>query len=79
MKLVSRTRKSASTAMKHANEVEKVHYDLFGQALAAAEAGKDMPEAPVRVCPVCGHTVIGDAPDQCPVCRAKGEKFMEIS
>ena len=69
----------ASIAMKHANEVEKVHYDLFGEALAAAEAGEDMPEASVRVCPVCGHTVIGDAPDQCPVCRAKGEKFMEIT
>ncbi len=69
----------ATISMKNAMEVEKVHHGLFNQALAAVETGKDLDDEPVRVCPVCGHTVIGDAPDQCPVCRAKGEKFMEIS
>ena len=39
----------------------------------------DLADAPIRVCPVCGHTVIGDAPDECPVCKAKGSKFQEIS
>ena len=65
--------------MKYALEVEKVHYGLFNQALEAVKAGADLPEAAVRVCPVCGHTVIGDAPDECPVCKAKGEKFMLIA
>ena len=69
----------AAISMKNALEVEKVHHGLFNQALAAVETGKDLGDAPVRVCPVCGHTVIGDAPDQCPVCKVKGEKFMEIS
>ncbi len=69
----------AAISMKNALEVEKVHHGLFNQALAAVETGKDRGDAPVRVCPVCGHTVIGDAPDQCPVCKVKGEKFMEIS
>jgi len=68
----------ATTSMRYAMEVEKVHHALFNQALAAVEAGQDLEDAPVRVCPVCGHTVIGDAPDQCPVCKAKGEKFMVI-
>ncbi len=69
----------AAISMKNALVVEKVHHGLFNQALAAVATGKDLDDAPVRVCPVCGHTVIGDAPDQCPVCKAKGEKFMEIS
>ena len=69
----------AAISMKNAMEVEKVHYGLFGDAVAAVEAGKDLDEAPIRVCPVCGHTVVGDAPDECPVCRAKGEKFIEIA
>ncbi len=69
----------ATISMKNAMEVEKVHYGLFNDAMEAVKAGKDLEDAPIRVCPVCGHTVIGDAPDQCPVCKAKGEKFMEIS
>jgi rubrerythrin len=69
----------AATSMKYALEVEKVHYGLFNQALEAVKAGADLPEAAVRVCPVCGHTVVGDAPDDCPICKAKGEKFMLIA
>lgn len=69
----------AAISMKNAMEVEKVHHGLFNEALEAVKAGKDLSDAPVRVCPVCGHTVIGDAPDQCPVCKAKGEKFFEVA
>ncbi len=69
----------ATISMKNAMEVEKVHHSLFNEALESVKAGKDLDYAPVRVCPVCGHTVIGDAPDQCPVCKAKGEKFQEIA
>jgi rubrerythrin len=64
----------AVLSMTYALAVEKVHYGLFNQALEAIQAGADLLEAPVRVCPVCGHTVIGDAPDECPVCKAKGER-----
>lgn len=69
----------AAISMKNAMEVEKVHHGLFNEAMEAVKADKDLENAPIRVCPVCGHTVIGDAPDECPVCKAKGEKFMEIS
>ena len=69
----------ATISMKNAMEVEKVHHDLFNEALEAVKASKDMEDAPIRVCPVCGHTVVGDVPDQCPICKAKGEKFMEIA
>jgi rubrerythrin len=71
--------KRAERSMSHAMDVEKVHHDLFRQAQEAVKAGGDLLEAPIRVCPVCGHTVIGDAPDQCPVCKAKGERYTEIA
>ena len=41
--------------------------------------GKDIGEIVIRVCPNCGHTVIGDAPDKCPVCSLKGENYEIIS
>lgn len=69
----------AVRSMTYALEVEKVHYDLFKQALAAAKAGKDIGSAAIRICPVCGHTVIGDAPHECPVCKVKAEKYLEIA
>lgn len=71
--------KRAERSMTFALEVEKVHYGLFKQALAAVAEGQDLADAGIRVCPVCGHTVIGDAPDQCPVCKVKGERFTEIA
>ena len=62
-------------SMRNAMEVEKVHHALFKAAIEAIEAGKDLEDLPVYVCPVCGHTVLGEPPDVCPVCKAKGEKF----
>lgn len=69
----------AVRSMTYALEVEKVHYELFKQALAAAKAGQDLSRQAVRICPVCGHTVIGDAPHECPVCKVKGEKYLDVA
>ncbi len=71
--------KQAERSMCNALEVEKTHHRLFGQALAALQAGGDLAEASIHVCPVCGHTVIGEVPDLCPVCMAQGAGFNEIS
>ncbi len=71
--------RKAARSMRFALEVERVHYALFEKALAALAAGTDLAAITVRVCPICGHTVIGDAPDACPVCGAKGERFDEIA
>jgi len=70
--------KKAERSMTHAFEVEKIHYELYGKALEAVKAGKDLDAAVVKVCPVCGHTVIDDAPDSCPICGCKGEKYVAI-
>jgi len=68
----------AVASFKNAMAVEEVHHELYSKALAAAKAGKDLETGRVFVCPVCGHTVIGQAPDECPVCSADGEKFIEV-
>ncbi|MCC7166051.1 MAG: rubrerythrin family protein [Rhodospirillales bacterium] len=70
--------KKAERSMSQALEVEKVHHVLFKAALDAVRAGRDLPADALRICPVCGHTVIGEAPASCPVCGVKGEKYTEI-
>ncbi len=70
--------KGAQTSFERANAVEQTHHGLYGDALKAAETGGDLPAADVYVCDVCGHTAIGDAPDVCPVCGARREKFTKI-
>jgi rubrerythrin len=71
--------KKAARSMHFALEVEKVHYELYGQAIAAVTDGKDLADVKLHVCPICGHTVIGDAPDHCPVCGCTGDRYLEIA
>jgi rubrerythrin len=71
--------KKAERSMSQALEVEKVHHALFKAALESVRAGRDLALEALRICPVCGHTVIGAAPDSCPICAVKGEKFVEIA
>ncbi len=70
--------KMAARSMRFAYEVEKVHSELFAQAIATVKAGGDLADQPVRICPVCGHTIIGDAPDRCPVCNVPGDKYIDF-
>ena len=70
--------KKAVRSMHFALEVEKVHYELYGTAIAAVTEGADLKDATMRVCPICGHTVIGDAPDNCPVCGCAAARYTEI-
>jgi rubrerythrin len=56
-----------------ANEVEKVHAALYKKALAGLGKSKDVFD--YYVCQVCGYTVEGAAPDNCPVCKARKEAF----
>jgi rubrerythrin len=65
----------ATTSFNWANEVEKVHGDLYQTAIKALEAGKEFPETDYYVCCKCGYTVGGGAPDKCPVCGAKKDAF----
>ncbi len=55
-----------------ANEVEKVHAALYQSALDSL--GTNI-VTDYYVCSVCGYTAEGEAPDECPVCKAKKQAF----
>jgi len=70
--------KPAEISFRNALAVEKIHHGLYGEALAAAKAGRDLPAAKVYICEICGNTVVGGAPDKCPVCGVGRDKFTEV-
>lgn len=70
--------KGAQRTIRYALEAEKIHEVMFGDAKEAVAAGKDIASAPVFICPVCGHTIIGEPPDKCPVCGLPGSRYREF-
>ncbi len=68
----------AAQSFRNALAVERIHHSLYSEALAALEAGKDLPKASIHVCQVCGNTVLGNPPDTCPICGSPRKKFLEI-
>lgn len=66
---------SALRSFHYANEVEKIHADLYQKALQ--NLGRN-PDVDYYVCQVCGNTVEGEAPEECPICGAKKEAFKRI-
>jgi rubrerythrin len=67
--------KGALMSFDYANQVEKVHADLYKKAID--DLGKNK-ETDYHVCQVCGMTVEGDAPDKCPVCGAPKSSFKKV-
>jgi rubrerythrin len=65
----------ALRSFEFANEVEKVHAQLFQKALANLEHKEAVD---IFVCTICGYTVEGEAPDTCPVCKALKKFFQKI-
>lgn len=60
-------------------EVEKVHEELYRQALASLEAQQSLPEVDYYVCPNCGYTHEGPLQGICPVCKSPADKFERVS
>ncbi|MCK5138836.1 MAG: rubrerythrin family protein [Thermodesulfovibrionia bacterium] len=67
--------KSALRSFNFANQVEKIHADLYKKALELLGKNK---EVDYYVCQVCGYTAEETAPDKCPVCASKKEMFEKI-
>ncbi len=67
--------KDAERSFKYANEVEKVHAELYQKALGELDQARDVE---YYVCPVCGYTCEDEAPDKCPVCNAKSSSFNKV-
>jgi rubrerythrin len=70
--------KAVVTSFHYALQTEKVHQRLFIEAKAMADQGKDWKSEKVQICETCGYTMEGDAPDKCPICGAKKERFKEF-
>lgn len=70
--------KKAARSFNWANEVEKIHGELYTNFLERLKAGEELEEKDFYVCGVCGYTVEGEVQDNCPICRAVKDKFMKI-
>ncbi|GAG85400.1 unnamed protein product [marine sediment metagenome] len=68
----------ARVSFGYANEVEQIHHGLFEKTLKALDAGQQLKDEPYFVCPVCGNTVAGEAPEKCPICGAPASKFKKV-
>lgn len=67
--------KKAVRSMNYALEAEKIHATLYQEAKDAAKSGKDFEIGDLHICPACGHTVAGKAPERCPVCGVPGGQY----
>ena len=67
--------KAAERSFTYANEVEKIHANLYQKALD--NLGK-LPEVDYYVCSVCGYTCENEPPARCPVCNAVKKAFFKV-
>ena len=68
----------AQTTIRYALRAEQDHQGIYDSTLKGVEGKQDLDATAVKVCPICGHTVIGDAPDECPRCGTSGIYFREF-
>jgi len=68
----------ASRMFGYAVEAEEVHARLYGMALEAVRRGEDLTGVDFFLCPICGYIEIGQAPEACPICKAKGDTFIRM-
>ena len=69
---------SAQTSISYALKAEMDHQSIYDSTLKGVEGKKDFDESRVYVCPICGHTVVGKAPEYCTQCGTTGEFFKEF-
>ena len=67
--------KAALRSFTYANDVEKVHADLYQKALDNLDS---METVDYYVCSVCGFTCEVEPPESCPVCGAKAKAFSKV-
>ena len=68
----------ASRMFKYAVQAEEVHARIYALALEAAQQGKDLAQAEIYLCPVCGYIELGRPTADCPICGTKANKFTMV-
>jgi rubrerythrin len=66
---------AAERSFAYANAVEQVHANLYQKALDNLD---NLEAVDYYVCSVCGYTCENEAPDECPVCKAKKKAFFKV-
>ena len=69
----------AKTMFNWALKVEEVHAKLYKLALEAVQAGKDLSQSEIYLCPVCGHVELAKPSAKCPTCGLAPEKFQKVA
>lgn len=77
-KAIEEENERAQRTFDYANTVEEIHYNMFQEMLKAVKAKQPVKDEPYFVCPVCGNTVAGSAPDKCSICNTDGKMFKKI-
>ena len=72
---ISEGQDAALRSFKFANEVEKVHANLYQKAFDNLGNNEDVD---YYVCKVCGNTIEGEPHGPCPVCQAGPVAFFKI-
>jgi len=67
---------AAERSFTYANEVEKVHANLYQNALDSLDHPLDV--ECYYVCSVCGYTCADEVPAICPVCKADAKVFFRV-
>ncbi len=68
--------KTAVLHFSQSRDVEETHAKLYKQAMAHFMEER---ETTYYVCKVCGYVSDGVLPDECPVCNARKEQFVEFN
>jgi rubrerythrin len=71
-------RTEAVLSLTWIQQVEKVHFELFKQALETLQNGKDIEREAYYLCTNCGFVAAGGAPASCPICKAPQRLFEGI-
>ncbi len=69
----------AAATFKFALAAEERHAKLYGEALEAVKAGRDIETGGIYFCPVCGNVVFGKPEAPCEICNTAADKFVGIN
>lgn len=73
-----RARKVLGGVSTTLSRLRKIHAKLYREAKQYVDKSQDWPlTGKVWICPVCGHTYVGEgAPEKCPVCGAGKKAYI---
>lgn len=70
--------KDAMKSINYALSAEKMHRTLYADTKKKVDKGETVSINKIFICPVCGYTVLEEAPEKCPVCGTPKNLFHEF-